>query len=216
MKLTIGIADDHQLFLRSLSVLLSSFPNVEVVMEALQGEDLLRKLAVAPAKPDILLIDVNMPVMDGPKAAEKIGREYPAIRMVALSMKDDDITVIRMLKAGCCAYLLKDIHPDELEKALSEVATRGYYNADAFNINHRRLLLKVGENEKPSITERERQFLQLACSELTYKEVAARMFLSERTIDGYRESLFEKLNVKSRVGMALEAIRRELVDMPGK
>jgi DNA-binding NarL/FixJ family response regulator len=216
MKLTIGIADDHQLFLKSLSVLIGSYPGIEVVLEALQGEDLIKKLALATVKPDILLIDVNMPVMDGPRAAEKISRDYPAIKLVALSMKDDDISIIRMLKAGCCAYLLKDIHPDELEKALQEIRTRGYYNADAFNINYRRLLIRTSEEEKLNITDRELQFLQLACSDLTYKEIAAQMYLSERTVDGYRESLFVKLNVKSRVGMALEAIRRELITLPVK
>ena len=214
MNLTIGIADDHQLFLKSLSVLIGSFPGVEVMIEALQGEDLVRKLALAPQRPDILLIDVNMPVMDGPRAAEKISRDFPAIKLVALSMKDDDTTIIRMLKAGCCAYLLKDIHPDELEKALHEINSKGFYNADAFNINYRRLLIKASDEEAMHITERELQFLQLACSDLTHKEIAAKMFLSERTVDGYRESLFAKLNVKSRVGMALEGIRRELITLP--
>jgi DNA-binding NarL/FixJ family response regulator len=213
MNLTIGIADDHQLFLKSLSALLADFPGFEVILEALDGEDLLRRLSAAPVKPDILLIDVNMPVLDGAKAAEQINREYPAIKMVALSMKEDDTSVIRMLKAGCCAYLLKDIHPDELEKALREIHIKGYYNADTFNINYRRLITKANEGGSPTVTDREKHFLKLACSDLTYKEIASQMHLSERTIDGYRESLFEKLNVKSRVGMALEAIRRELVPL---
>jgi DNA-binding NarL/FixJ family response regulator len=213
MNLTIGIADDHQLFLKSLSALLTDFPGIDVILEALDGEDLLRRLATAPTKPDILLIDVNMPVLDGAKAAERINREYPTIKLVALSMKEDDTSVIRMLKAGCCAYLLKDIHPDELEKALREIHIKGYYNADTFNINYRRLITKANEGGAPAVTDRERHFLKLACSDLTYKEIASQMHLSERTIDGYRESLFEKLNVKSRVGMALEAIRRELVPL---
>jgi DNA-binding NarL/FixJ family response regulator len=145
MNLTIGIADDHQLFLKSLSALLTDFPGIEVILEALDGEDLLRRLGAAPVKPDILLIDVNMPVLDGAKAAERINREYPAIKLVALSMKEDDTSVIRMLKAGCCAYLLKDIHPDELEKALREIHVKGYYNADSFNVNYRRLITKANE-----------------------------------------------------------------------
>lgn len=215
MKLTIGIADDHQLFLKSLSVLISTFPGVEVVLEALQGDELLRRLALMPVKPDILLIDVNMPVMDGPHAAQRIAADYPAIRMVALSMKDDDTTIIRMLRSGCCAYLLKDIHPDELEKALNEVNQHGFYNADACNVNYRRLIIKANETNNLHISDRERQFLELACSDLTYKEISAKMFLSERTIDGYRESLFEKMNVKSRVGMVLEAIRQNWVSFPG-
>jgi DNA-binding NarL/FixJ family response regulator len=125
MKITIGIADDHQLFLKSLALLINSFPGFEVTLEALNGERLLQELAVTPVLPDILLLDVNMPVMDGPQTTTKILAAYPGTRIAALSMKADDTTIIRMLKAGSCAYLLKDIHPDELERALTEIAAKG-------------------------------------------------------------------------------------------
>jgi DNA-binding NarL/FixJ family response regulator len=212
MKINIGIVDDHQLFLKSLSVLIESFPTFKIVLDALNGEGLLNKLATAEILPDILLLDVNMPVMDGANTATIISSKYPEIKMIALSMKDDDVSVIKMIKAGCCAYLLKDIHPDELEKALNEVYTKGYYNADVSNINYRRLILKTNEQEIV-FTERERTFLKLACSDLTYKQIAMQMHLSERTIDGYREALFQKMNVQSRTGMALEALRRNLVSL---
>lgn len=211
MKITIGIADDHTLFLKSLSTLINSFPSFRVVLEALNGEDLLTKLRTANPIPDILLLDVNMPVLNGIRTSARISKEHPSIKTIALSMKSDDTTVIGMLRTGCCAYLLKDIHPDELEKALLEVQTRGYYNADDFNLSYRRLVQKAQEEKIPEISTREKEFLTHACSDLTYKEIAALMFLSERTIDGYRDALFQKLNVKSRVGMALEAIRRNLV-----
>ena len=212
MKINIGIVDDHQLFLTSLKVLIESFPTFSIVLEALNGEALLKKLEFAPVLPDILLLDVNMPVMDGANTAIVISSKYPEIKMVALSMKDDDVSVIKMIKAGCCAYLLKDISSDELEKALMEVHTKGYYNADISNINYRRLILKTKE-EEIVFTERERAFLKLACSDFTYKQIAMQMHLSERTIDGYREALFQKLNVQSRTGMALEALRRNLVSL---
>lgn len=212
MKINIGIVDDHQLFLKSLSILIESFPTFDIVVDALNGESLITKLASAKVLPDIILLDVNMPVMDGAKTASVISVKYPLIKLVALSMKDDDTSVINMIKAGCCAYLLKDIHPDELEKALNEVYSKGYYNADISNINYRRLIMKTKE-ESIVFTERERTFLKLACSDLTYKQISAEMHLSERTIDGYREALFEKLNVQSRVGMVLEALRRNLVSL---
>lgn len=212
MKINIGIVDDHQLFLKSLSVLIESFPTFNIVIDALNGEGLLAKLESATTLPDILLLDVNMPVMDGARTAAAINLKYPEIKMVALSMKDDDVSVIKMIKAGCSAYLLKDIHPDELEKALNEVYTKGYYNADVSNINYRRLIIKTKE-EEIVFTDRERSFLKLACSDLTYRQIADQMHLSERTIDGYRESLFQKLNVQSRVGMVLEALRRNLVTL---
>lgn len=192
--------------------MLSGFENFAVSLEALNGKDLQEKIKSAKTVPDIILIDVNMPVMDGIATAAWLAEYYPAIKLVALSMNDSDKTIIAMIKAGCCAYLLKDTHPTELEKALNEINIKGYYNGDATNINYRRLLRFEKENEL-NITEKEKQFLSLACSDLTYKQIAAKMYLSERTIDGYRESLFQKLNVQSRVGLALEAIRRDLVKL---
>jgi len=211
MKITIGIIDDHQLFLKSLSLLISSFPDFDIVVEALHGKDLIEKLEAKKIIPDILLIDVNMPVMDGPVTVKFLTEKYPAIKTVALSMKDDDATIIGMIKAGCCAYLLKDIHPTELEKALLEINTKGYYNADATNLSFRRVI--QGKHTIPSLTEKEKEFLKLACTELTYKQIAARLYLSERTIDGYRETLFQKLKVRSRVGLVLEAIRQNMISL---
>jgi len=210
MKVTIGIADDQQLFLGSLSNLINSFSGFEVVVEALNGDELLKRVGLIKRLPDIILIDVQMPVMDGPSAVAKIAASYPSIKTVALSMKEDDHSILSMLRAGCSAYLLKDLHPTELEKALIEVQETGYYNSDTFSVHYRRLLRKKDE-EEIKLTDREKAFLKLACSDFTYKEIASKMFLSEKTIDGYRESLFVKLNVKSRTGMALEAIRQNLV-----
>jgi DNA-binding NarL/FixJ family response regulator len=128
-------------------------------------------------------------------------------------MNDSDKAIIAMIKAGCCAYLLKDTHPTELEKALNEINTKGYYNGDASNINYRRLLQAQKDEDELRLNENEKQFLQLACSDLTYKQIAAKMNKSERTIDGYREALFQKFKVQSRVGLVLEAIRRDLVKL---
>ncbi len=211
MKTSIGIVDDHQLFLKSLSLMLKSFEVYDVIVEAVNGKELQEKILQAGIAPSILLIDVNMPVMNGIETAKWMNANYPQVKLVALSMNDNDAIIIDMIKAGCCAYLLKETHPDELEKALQEINAKGYYNADASNINFRRLL--QSEKDAVQISEKEKQFLQYACSDLTYKEIAALMFLSERTIDGYRESLFGKLKVQSRVGLAMEAIRKGLVSL---
>ncbi len=213
MKITIGIADDHQLFLKSLSILVESFKTFTILVDALNGEMLLKRLETLKDLPDLILLDVNMPVLDGPATAKIISEKYPRIKLVALSMKDDDTSVINMIRAGCCAYLLKEIHPNELEKALNEVYKTGYYNADISNLRYRRLLTHQKEEEELHLTDREREFLKLACSDLTYRQIADKMHLSERTIDGYRESLFQKLSVQSRVGMVLEALRRNLVSL---
>ena len=211
MKIPIGIVDDHQLFLKSLSLMLKSFKVYDVVAEALNGKELQEKILQSNVIPSIMLIDVNMPIMNGIETAKWLHANYPSIKLVALSMNDNDTVIIDMIKAGCCAYLLKETHPDELEKALQEIHAKGFYNGDASNINFRRLL--ISEQEAVIITDKEKQFLQFACSDLTYREIAALMFLSERTIDGYRESLFGKLKVQSRVGLAMEAIRKGLVSL---
>jgi DNA-binding NarL/FixJ family response regulator len=213
MNITLGIADDHQLFLKSLSLLISSLKDFTIVAEAMNGKDLIDKLEAKKIEPDIILLDVNMPVMDGKQTAEYLTEHFPAVKTVALSMKDDDATIISMIKAGCCAYLLKDIHPDDLDKALHEIHTKGYYNADAANINYRRLLQHQEKQNDFHLSDKEKDFLQLACSDATYKQIASSMNVSERTVDGYRENLFRKLNVQSRTGMALEAIRRNLVTL---
>ena len=188
--------------------MLDSFQVYDVVVEALHGEDLMQKLKTNVTVPDVMLVDVNMPVMDGIATCTWLNKHYPAMKLIALSMNDTDNAIIDMFKAGCCAYLLKDTHPNDLEKALQEVVAKGYYNADASNINFRRLLLKSSEQPMIIMSEKEKQFLHYACSELTYKQIAANMKMSERTIDGYRESLFQKFHVQSRVGLCLEALRK--------
>lgn len=207
-KVLVGLVDDHQLFLKSLSLMLESFGEYEVVVEALNGKDLQQKMQQMQLSPDMILVDVNMPKMDGIETCRWISEQYPASKTIALSMNDQDNSIIEMFRAGCCAYLLKDTHPTELEKALKEVQEKGFYNADAGNINFRRLLMKADEIPAIILTAKEKIFLQFACSELTYKEIAAKMGLSERTIDGYREALFQKFHVQSRVGLCLEALRK--------
>ena len=192
--------------------MLESFKVYEVILEASNGKDLQEKIKQKKELPEIILIDVNMPLMNGVETAKWLTEHYPQIKPVALSMNADDNAIISMFKAGCCGYLLKDTHPNELEKALDEINRKGYYNADAGNINFRRILMKADEKET-QITPKEMIFLQYACSELTYKQIASEMNLSERTIDGYRESLFKKFSVQSRVGLCLEALRKQLVKL---
>lgn len=211
MKIKIGIVDDHQLFLKSLGLMLSNFKKYEVVIEALNGKDLQEQIVTLQTPPEITFIDVNMPVMGGIETAAWLSSKYPTMHLVALSMNDSDKSIISMIKAGCCAYLLKDIHPNELEKAIEEILVKGFYNADVSNINYRRLILAQEEADRIKISQNESIFLQKACSDLTYKQIANEMNLSDRTIDGYRESLFQKFNVQSRVGLCLEAIRKGLV-----
>lgn len=212
MKIKIGLVDDHRLFLKSLSLLLQALEHFSVVIEASNGIDLQKKLQSTDKDqlPDIILIDVNMPEMGGVETAAWLSANHPEILLIALSMNDKDRSIIKMFRAGCSAYLLKDIHPAELERALIETKEKGFYNSDVANINFRRLLNPVNDIV---LSEKEQIFLQYACSDFTYKYIAGQMNLSERTIDGYRESLFQKFKVQSRVGLCLEALRKEFVSL---
>jgi DNA-binding NarL/FixJ family response regulator len=212
MNINIGLVDDHQLFSKSLEMMLASFKGFSVVVDARNGIDLQEKMKSIDVLPDILLIDVNMPMMNGVQTATWMRENYPAVKLAALSMNDNDQSIINMFKAGCCAYLFKDTHPNDFELALNQIYHKGHYNSDHHLINYSKLVANR-ENEEVHLTEKEKEFLTLACSDKTYRQIASIMKLSERTIDGYRESLFKKLNVQSRTGMALEAIRKELVKL---
>lgn len=214
MKITVAIVDDHKMHIDAVKRLITESGKIEVVAAALNGEAFLQQLSLLPQPPDIALIDVEMKTMNGIKVATTIQERYPSVKMAALSQREDDYTIIKMIRAGCCAYLIKNsMDFDQLENAILEINAQGYYNADAININHRRLLTKTMQEEDLKITDREREFLQLACSDLAYKQVADKMNLSERTIDGYRENLFSKLNVHTRVGMVLEGLRRGVISI---
>ncbi len=210
--ISIGIVDDHKLFSKSLSLLLNSFADFKVTLEASNGVDLQEKISSGEALPDILLVDVAMPVMDGIQTTKWLSKNHPTIKLVALSVSNEERTIINMLRAGCCCYLFKDTNPDELEIALRQVYETGYYNSEAERLSFKKLITPlVVKGNTITLTEKEMEFLQFACSDMPYKEIAIRMGISERTTDGYRQILFTKFRVQSRTGMAIEAIRQGLV-----
>lgn len=190
----IGIADDHQLFVKSVSLLLHAIGGFEVVLEAANGHALMDALAKSNQPPDIILLDVNMPLMNGIETAAALIKTYPLIKVVALSMNTDDISLIGMIRNGCCAYLMKDISPAELQKALQEVHSKGYFNSENMQHNMHKLMT---QNTQDLFSEKELQFIKLACSDDTYREIAQQMKVSERSVDMYREKVFEKLLVLS-------------------
>jgi DNA-binding NarL/FixJ family response regulator len=210
MSIKVGIVDDHQLFRKSLRLLVTNFADVEVHLDAQDGIDLQQKIKQVSEPLDMMLIDVEMPNMNGPETAKWLHTNYPSIKLIALSMNENEEIVLRMIKAGCCTYLLKDTAPDELERAIQTVYKHGYYNSEISNSTLGQLLLQRN-NDGVNISEKEKEFVQLATSDQTYKQIADIMKVSERTVDGYRGSLFSKLQVQSRTGMVLEAIRRGLV-----
>lgn len=210
MKIKIGLVDDHQLFRKSVTLMLNSL-GFEVVVDAGNGKELQEKFSKLTTKPDIMLIDVEMPVMNGVETARWLKQTHPSVRLVALSMNDKEHIIMGMIRAGCCSYLLKDTAPEVLEYALREVYYKNYYNSEINNSNLGKLVIENQNEFAVTYTEKEIEFLNLACTDLTYKQIGTKMKISERTVDGLRESLFTKLNVVSRTGMAMEGMRKGLI-----
>ncbi|GAB4039699.1 response regulator [Spirosoma gilvum] len=216
MPTYVAIADDHHLVAAALSDLIRRFDTYEVILIAENGRVLLQKLEQAPQLPDIVLLDVNMPEMDGFATAARLRERYSAIRVLALSMEDREEQIVRMVRNGALGYLLKDCQPDELRQALDDVMTKGYYYSDFLTSKLITTLMAPPGNGLYipfNLNERELEFVKLACSELTYTEIADKMSLSPRTIDGYREIVFQKMNVRTRVGMAIQAIRSGMIEL---
>ena len=209
MKQTIAIVDDHILIAKALTGIIENFTGFEVLYECENGKALQEKFSVKKNIPDIVLLDISMPVMDGFETAQWLRASHPEVLIMALSMQDDEQSLIKMVKSGAKGYLLKNIHPVELEKALIALAKNGFYYPDwATSKVFMSLGAEPSEKKKGfDITEREREFLQYTVTEMSYKEIAEKMFCSPRTVESYRDSLFEKMGLKTRVGLAVYAMK---------
>lgn len=208
-KIKITIVDDHVLFSKSLSYLIASFKEFDVIGNYNSGKDFISSFDRKAETPDIVLLDVNMPVMDGIETMKWIKEHHPKLKVIALSVNDDEETVMKMITSGAKGYLLKDTHPSNFKDALLEVYSKGFYYSEmvsGFLINK-----LGGNNNKITLKEREIEFIKLACTEKTYKEIADGMCLSPKTIDGYRENLFHKLEIKTRIGLVLYAVKNKIV-----
>jgi two-component system, NarL family, invasion response regulator UvrY len=217
----LAVVDDHTLFRKGLISLIDMLNEpYEILFEAENGIDLQHKIS-KEKQPDILLLDINMPKMDGLETVRWLNQEYPLVKILVVSMVEAEETVLKMLRYDIKGYLCKDVEPAELSAALKAVSKNGFYYTDYITgkLVHSLKYMDLRENPKPhetfKLNEREFKFIQLACSDDTYQQIAGKMFLSPKTIDGYREVLFQKFNVKSRVGLALYAVKHGLVTING-
>jgi DNA-binding NarL/FixJ family response regulator len=210
----VGLVDDHVLLRKGLASLLvdNGYPTV---IQADNGKHFIEKLSEGSV-PNIVLLDINMPLMDGYATAVWIKEHHPQMKILALSMYDDEHSIIRMLRNGAGGYILKDCEPAELKLAIEAILQKGYYHNELVSSKLIHTMQNAEGNSRngyPELTQKEIRFLQLICSEMTYKEISAVMKLSPRTIDGYRDALFEKLGIKSRVGLVLFAIKNHLINV---
>ena len=215
-KVKIALADDHVLLRNALARLIGGFDNCRVVLEVGDGQELINQLKTVEL-PDVLLLDLNMPGMDGFDTAAWLRDNHPSVHILMLTMYDSDQALIRLLQCGAKGFLKKDIHPAELNFAIRSVVQSGFYYSQQVSGKMANLFRNGNGNgntmalEKAMLTNLEINFLKLASSDMTYKEIALEMKLNPRAVDSLRDHLFEKLEIKSRVGLAMYAIRQGIV-----
>jgi len=209
-KIQIGIIDDHLLFSNALATLINNDPRFEVNLMASSATELRAKTKTIKDLPRIILMDVNLGDSNGIDQAKWLQENFPEIKVLALSMDSDHKTIIKMIKAGASGYLLKDMSPEQFIQALDIVLVKGFYHSELVSDA---MLKKMNIEEEIKLKDHEKIFLEHVCTDKTYKEIAAEMYLSPKTIDKYRESLFKKFQVKSRTALALFSIKKGYVDL---
>lgn len=208
----IAIADDHKLVRNGIANLLIS-RDFDVIYQCQNGKEIYDYCL--DNEVDVVLMDMNMPVMNGWEATTALQKDKPSVKVIGLSMLDDDLSVVKIIRAGARGYLLKDAEPAELVRAINDVYTNGFYHSDFVSgYLYKSFSGQDGEGHVfELLSDREVEFLKLCCTEFTYKEIAAKMSVSPRTVDGYRDALFTKLESRSRVGLVMSAIKHHIVDI---
>jgi DNA-binding NarL/FixJ family response regulator len=215
----LGIADDHNLFREGLSSILRQYPAIEVIIEAANGQDLLNKVAVASLLPDVVLMDLDMPILDGMKATEILKKTYPSIKVLVISMHNQDQIILKMLDLGANGYLLKSAEAEELLKAIETVKAKDYYFNDYTNlvllknIKEKKNYSKVSLQNHEMLTSRELEILKLICQGYSSPEIAEKLFISKRTAEFHRQNLLEKLEVKNTASLIIYAAKYSLVSL---
>ncbi|MCY7349076.1 MAG: response regulator transcription factor [Cytophagaceae bacterium] len=211
----LAIADDHVLFRRGLVSIFSEAPGIELLYEASDGQELVEK--IAENRPDVVLMDLQMPRMDGIKATQHIRQHFPEVKVVILSMHDEDNFVIHLMELGANGYLLKDADPEEVDLAIRTVASEDYYYGPFLTrVMHRKMLDKSRKREPPhfdtkaNLSAREIEVLRLICEGHTTAQIADKIFLSDRTVEGHRNRIMEKIGAKNTAGMVVYAVKNDI------
>ncbi len=215
-KINICITDDHKLFRKGMIALLSDFDFIGEITEAGNGLELLKLLENEKMLPDVILLDLKMPVMDGVETHQQIRKLYPEIKVIILTMEDDEQYILHLINEGVNGYLLKNADPEEVEKAIVRVLETGYFFSEEISALVMRNLKKMEKAEavfNPDFTERELQVLELICREYTNGEIAEAMNISIRTAEGYRQKLVEKAGARNIAGLVIMAIKYNWVTL---
>lgn len=208
-EVKVALTDDHVLLRNALAQLINNFEGFKVILEASTGDELLEKMQ-AGIVPDLILLDLQMPGLGGRETAKRIREEFPAVYVMMLTMYDTEFTMIQLMQVGVRGFPKKDLDPMQLKYALNEVMQHGYYYSTDTTGKLMNIIQKRHEAHsflRKMLTELEIIFLKHTCMSLTYKEIASSMSLHERAIEGLREGLFDKLEIRSRVGLAMFAVK---------
>jgi len=214
----VALIDDHQLLRSGLAGLVNNYPNFKVLFEADNGKDFIAKLKVNNL-PNIVMMDITMPEMDGFATTKWLRDNHPQVKVLALSMMDDEYAIIRMLRCGARGYVVKNTKAKELQLALTEILQKGFYFNDQVSTKIANSIYNITDDSinqlepEPTLTQKEMEFLLLSVTEKTYKQIADEMEISPRTVDSFRDSVFNKLKIKSRVGLVIYAIKNGLVNI---
>ena len=213
-NITIAIADDEALFRQGMRLILNSYENLEVKLEAENGVDLLEKLGAAESLPDVLLLDLKMPEMNGVEAAKVIRERYPDLKFIVLSTHFSRAFIINMIELGAAAYLPKNSEPEEVVETIQAVYSKGFhYNNEVLAVIRENMVTKNIPKAQFSteLSSREKEILQLICEQYTTPEIASKLFISPRTVDGHRNNLLAKLDCKNVAGLVVFALQNEVV-----
>lgn len=207
MNYSVVVVDDHFLLSQAIGGLVQDFKNFKVLYLCKNGQDLLDKLEDPNNIPDLVLMDIKMPILNGIETTEILTKKFPKIKVLALSIEEDEYTILKMLRAGARGYLMKDTKKDILEEALLEVMEKGRYYTNTVS----QILMGSVEKEiDTELKEKEIEFIKLACTDMSYKEIAEAMYCSYKTVEGYRDAVHKKLKIKNRIGLVLFAIHHNL------
>src|ERR1043165_753961 len=210
----VALADDHTMFRKGMVELLrNSSDKFEIVAEAGNGQELVEMIAKLDEPPQVCLLDVNMPVMDGYKTLALLRMKYRDMKFLTLSMYDHEFAIIKMLRQGANGYLLKEDDPEVLKQAIEYVVEHDFYHSELTSTHLNTLRTSEEAQKQVVLTGNEKTFLELCCTEMIYKEIANHMGLSVRTVEGYRDDLFEKLGVNTRTGLVIYALKHGLVNL---
>lgn len=215
--INIAFADDQALFRKGMIGLINSFKNIQVIIEAENGKDLLQQLSESKKPVQVTIIDINMPVLNGIETMQAIRNQFPYIKNIILTVHEEDKYINKLIEEGANAYLAKNAEIAEVENAINAVVNQDYYfNEKTIAAMHsyvQRKKNKSLQQQTDEITNREKEILQLICKEYTSAEIAEKLFISERTVNGHRNNLLLKTGCKNTAGLVLYAIKNELFDI---